>query len=91
MDGRRWGRVCGLVWRSERCRWRNFGPLFANFLYLRPRLPYQDNVNIMASIEAAPAQYKQPSRKGKKAWRKNVDVTEIQSGLEEVRTEIIQG
>ncbi|KAF1838099.1 P60-like protein [Decorospora gaudefroyi] len=45
----------------------------------------------MADIESAPAQYKQPSRKGKKAWRKNVDVTQIQSGLNEVRDEIIQG
>jgi nucleolar protein 53 len=40
---------------------------------------------------AAPAQYKQPSRKGKKAWRKNVDVTQIQDGLKEVREQIIQG
>lgn len=45
----------------------------------------------MANVEAAPAQFKQPSRKGKKAWRKNVDVTQIQSGLEEVREQIIQG
>ncbi|KAK2624463.1 hypothetical protein QTJ16_006413 [Diplocarpon rosae] len=39
----------------------------------------------------APQQHKQPSRKGKKAWRKNVDVTEIQEGLEEVRDELITG
>ena len=39
----------------------------------------------------APQQHKQPSRKGKKAWRKNVDVTEIQGGLEEVRNELING
>ncbi|TVY90849.1 Ribosome biogenesis protein [Lachnellula willkommii] len=39
----------------------------------------------------APQQHKQPSRKGKKAWRKNVDVTEIQEGLEEVREQIIKG
>jgi nucleolar protein 53 len=47
----------------------------------------------MADTEAhaAPAQYKQSSRKGKKAWRKNVDVTQIQSGLEDVRDQIIQG
>ncbi|KAF2787605.1 P60-like protein [Melanomma pulvis-pyrius CBS 109.77] len=45
----------------------------------------------MATTEAAPAQYKQPSRKGKKAWRKNVDVTQVQDGLEEVRDQIIQG
>ncbi|KAI9731385.1 MAG: hypothetical protein M1834_005290 [Cirrosporium novae-zelandiae] len=43
-----------------------------------------------ASTEA-PRQYSQPSRKGKKAWRKNVDITEIQSGLEGVREEIIKG
>lgn len=41
--------------------------------------------------QRAPAQFKQPSRKGKKAWRKNVDVTQIQSGLEDIRDEIIQG
>jgi nucleolar protein 53 len=29
----------------------------------------------------------QPSRKGKKAWRKNVDVTELESGLETLRSE----
>jgi nucleolar protein 53 len=39
----------------------------------------------------APQQLKQPSRKGKKAWRKNVDVSEIQEGLEVVRDEVIQG
>jgi hypothetical protein len=39
----------------------------------------------------APQQHKQSSRKGKKAWRKNVDVTEIQEGLEELRDEVIKG
>ncbi|KAK5658213.1 hypothetical protein OQA88_2188 [Cercophora sp. LCS_1] len=38
-----------------------------------------------------PNQYKQPSRKGKKAWRKNVDVTEVEQGLEEVNEKIIKG
>ncbi|RPB29402.1 P60-like protein [Terfezia boudieri ATCC MYA-4762] len=38
-----------------------------------------------------PAAYKQPSRKGKKAWRKNVDVTKFNAGLEELRAEIIAG
>ncbi|KAF3918048.1 hypothetical protein ABW21_db0205045 [Orbilia brochopaga] len=33
----------------------------------------------------------QTSRKGKKAWRKNVDVSEVTTGLDQVRTEIIQG
>ncbi|KAI5847265.1 ribosome biogenesis protein Nop53/GLTSCR2 [Morchella snyderi] len=34
---------------------------------------------------------KQPSRKGKKAWRKNVDISEINVGLDQLRDEIIQG
>ncbi|KAF1993012.1 putative 60S ribosomal biogenesis protein Nop53 [Amniculicola lignicola CBS 123094] len=45
----------------------------------------------MSASVSAPAQPKQPSRKGKKAWRKNVDVTEIHEGLQEVRAQIIQG
>lgn len=39
----------------------------------------------------APATYSQPSRKGKKAWRKNVDITEVSAGLDNLRAEIIQG
>lgn len=38
-----------------------------------------------------PMPSKQPSRKGKKAWRKNVDISDVQSGLEQVREEITQG
>jgi nucleolar protein 53 len=45
----------------------------------------------MSISKAAPQQFKQPSRKGKKAWRKNVDITDVQSGLERLREEIIQG
>ncbi|KAF4549096.1 putative ribosome biogenesis protein NOP53 [Elsinoe fawcettii] len=45
----------------------------------------------MSVSTQAPAQHKQPSRKGKKAWRKNVDVTEVQTGLENAREEVIQG
>ncbi|KAL9022807.1 MAG: hypothetical protein Q9185_000070 [Variospora sp. 1 TL-2023] len=45
----------------------------------------------MPSSISAPQQHKQPSRKGKKAWRKNVDVSEIQKGLEDVREEVIKG
>lgn len=37
----------------------------------------------------APQQHTQPSRKGKKAWRKNVDVTEVQKGLDDLNEEII--
>ncbi|KOS20663.1 Uncharacterized protein ESCO_006831 [Escovopsis weberi] len=39
----------------------------------------------------APKQFSQPSRKGKKAWRKNVDLTEVESGLVELNDQIIQG
>ncbi|KAF7547851.1 hypothetical protein G7Z17_g7424 [Cylindrodendrum hubeiense] len=39
----------------------------------------------------APSQPNQPSRKGKKAWRKNVDVSEVQHGLVELNEEIIRG
>ncbi|KAJ5413991.1 hypothetical protein N7509_000618 [Penicillium cosmopolitanum] len=39
----------------------------------------------------APQQFKQPSRKGKKAWRKNVDVTEVQEGLRQLKDEEIKG
>ncbi|KAF2010074.1 p60 domain-containing protein [Aaosphaeria arxii CBS 175.79] len=45
----------------------------------------------MSTSTSAPATYKQPSRKGKKAWRKNIDVTEVQEGLDEVREQIIDG
>ncbi|KAL2158677.1 hypothetical protein VTH06DRAFT_4159 [Thermothelomyces fergusii] len=39
----------------------------------------------------APQQYKQPSRKGKQAWRKNVDISEVQQGLEELNDQLIKG
>ncbi|KAK4125403.1 P60-like protein [Parathielavia appendiculata] len=39
----------------------------------------------------APQQHKQPSRKGKKAWRKNIDISEVQQGLEELNEQIIKG
>jgi len=45
----------------------------------------------MAAVIEPPRQFKQPSRKGKKAWRKNVDITELQEGLENVREEVIKG
>ncbi|PHH83555.1 hypothetical protein CDD82_7116 [Ophiocordyceps australis] len=39
----------------------------------------------------SPKQHNQPSRKGKKAWRKHVDVTEVEQGLQQLNEEIIQG
>ena len=46
---------------------------------------------VMGPSQEAPQQHKQPSRKGKKAWRKNVNVTDVQVGLEEAREEVIKG
>ena len=45
----------------------------------------------MGQSQEAPQQHKQPSRKGKKAWRKNVNLTDVQVGLEEAREEVIKG
>ncbi|KAL8807306.1 MAG: hypothetical protein Q9182_000811 [Xanthomendoza sp. 2 TL-2023] len=45
----------------------------------------------MPSSIGAPQTHSQPSRKGKKAWRKNVDVSEIQQGLEIAREEVVRG
>ncbi|OAA68319.1 p60 domain containing protein [Niveomyces insectorum RCEF 264] len=44
-----------------------------------------------AGSHTAPQQHSQPSRKGRKAWRKNVDVSEVEKGLEERNNEIIKG
>ena len=40
-----------------------------------------------ASIVGAPAQHNQSSRKGKKAWRKNVDIEDLEDKLEGLREE----
>ncbi|TFY68263.1 hypothetical protein EVJ58_g1107 [Rhodofomes roseus] len=40
-----------------------------------------------ASSIGAPAQHNQSSRKGKKAWRKNVDIGDVEVGMEELREE----
>ncbi|KAJ5874408.1 tumor suppressor protein Gltscr2 [Penicillium soppii] len=45
----------------------------------------------MSTSVDAPNQFKQPSRKGKKAWRKNVDVTEVQEGLRHLKDAEIKG
>lgn len=43
--------------------------------------------SLMSKTVGAPSQHSQPSRKGKKAWRKNVDIEEIEIGLESLRDE----
>lgn len=37
-------------------------------------------------VNERPAQYKQSSRKGKKAWRKNIDLTDIEKSIETQKT-----
>ncbi|TDL27886.1 P60-like protein [Rickenella mellea] len=44
------------------------------------------SVRKQASL-GTPAQHSQPSRKGKKAWRKHVDIEEVEEGLEGLRAE----
>lgn len=39
------------------------------------------------SAVGAPSQYNQSSRKGKRAWRKNVDIGDVEQTLEELRAE----
>ncbi|KAG8892371.1 hypothetical protein FRC01_014200, partial [Tulasnella sp. 417] len=39
------------------------------------------------SATGAPSQYKRTGRKGKGAWRKNVDIDEVEAGMEEIRKE----
>ncbi|KAG9296563.1 hypothetical protein G9A89_015155 [Geosiphon pyriformis] len=41
----------------------------------------------VAEVLQKPGSVPQPSRKGKKAWRKNVDITDIEATLEDLRSE----
>ena len=55
---------------------------------------FEDDMPVLQPLSGAPEapqQYKQPSRKGKKAWRKNVDVSEVEKGLERRNEQIITG
>ncbi|KAJ5894510.1 hypothetical protein N7495_006201 [Penicillium taxi] len=45
----------------------------------------------MSNNMDAPQQFKQRSRKGKKAWRKNVDLTDVQEGLRVLKDEEVKG
>jgi len=39
------------------------------------------------SVVGAPSQLSQDTRKGKKAWRKNIDIDHVEEGLETIRSE----
>lgn len=45
----------------------------------------------MAVSTEKPQQHSQPSRKRKRDWRKNIDVSEIEAGLESARDQVIKG
>ncbi len=47
----------------------------------------QKNKKNRTSTIGAPAQRSQASRKGKRAWRKNIDIDQVEERLEELRTE----
>lgn len=47
----------------------------------------QDSQKKVRSSIGAPSQRTQGSRKGKRAWRKNVDIDEVEEALEEIREE----
>ena len=42
---------------------------------------------VTSSRVKAPSQFNQPSRKRKAAWRKNIDVEDVDEGLEKLRAE----
>jgi len=55
-----------------------------------PLINTQDGIKLSSgrfSAVGAPAQTTQSSRKGKRAWRKNVDIADVEEGLEELREE----
>jgi nucleolar protein 53 len=43
--------------------------------------------NSAPSALGAPSQHNQASRKGRRAWRKNVDIEDVEEALEGLRTE----
>ena len=66
----------------------------ANRLLALMMVPHTKRVSVSAlkkstatSTVGAPAQHNQSSRKGKKAWRKNVDIEDLEDKLESLREE----
>ena len=51
------------------------------------KIKLASNKKSSRSTLGAPSQHNQSSRKGKKAWRKNVDIEEVEQGLEGLRQE----
>ncbi|KAJ6590420.1 ribosome biogenesis protein Nop53/GLTSCR2 [Mycena vulgaris] len=53
----------------------------------KPSQDKKGSKKVARSALGAPSQHTQPSRKGKKAWRKNVDLQEVEEGMEGLRAE----
>jgi hypothetical protein len=49
--------------------------------------PTSPSTNKNTHSTGAPSQLNQGSRKGKRAWRKNVDLEDVEQGLENIRAE----
>lgn len=60
-------------------------------IFLRPTsikfIMLKTQKSSVRSVLGAPSQHKQSSRKGKRAWRKNVDIEDVEKGLENIRSE----
>jgi nucleolar protein 53 len=54
---------------------------------LRTKPTAEKKRKIATSSVGAPSQHKQASRKGKRAWRKNVNIEDVEEGLEGLRAE----
>jgi len=96
MDGR-WERACVGLGRPSRAAnpadpssthpWHSLQTKNRKTNPLRPLLSSQKKKFSTASIVGAPAQHNQGSRKGKRAWRKNVDIEDLEEKLEGLREE----
>jgi hypothetical protein len=53
----------------------------------RPKSSKPDGFITGKMALGAPSQPNQGTRKGKRAWRKNVDIGDVEEGLEELRAE----
>ncbi|KAJ1301190.1 hypothetical protein OPQ81_003600 [Rhizoctonia solani] len=96
MTGRFWGKLLKFVSRgtdiaSGDSRVREFGQSYrplSKAALARKRAMAISTVNrVNKSRYGAPAQPSQSTRKGKKAWRKNVDIEDVEDRLEGLRDE----
>lgn len=79
-DTKIWGEI--LIWRGTREK------IYSQQHHIIVNMPV---ITRKSEKQEAPQQPGQKSRKGKKAWRKNVDIKEVEAGVEAVRDEVIKG